>query len=148
MDYDHLNTKEVCDHPEECSSSALTQFCSIIASAPDSIKHSIIPSMLRGHPVDSLLDTGASENFISDGIVNIIGLKPNGKSSKVNMASSELSATVLGRVTSDLDVQGRTYKNLSFEVISNVCADVVLGQSFLNKHSKVLLKLEGTQKRL
>ena len=30
----------------------------------------------------------------------------------------------------------------------NLCADVVLGQSFLNKHSEVLLKLEGTQKRL
>ena len=104
--------------------------------------------MLRGHPVDSLLDTGASENFISEGIVNIVELIPNGKSSKVNMASSELSATILGRVTSDLDVQGRTYKNLSFGIISNLCADVVLGQSFLNKHSEVLLKLEGTQKRL
>ena len=62
--------------------------------------------MLRGHPVDSFLRTGASENFISDGIANTVGLIPNGKSSKVNMASSELSATVLGRVTSDLDFQG------------------------------------------
>ena len=145
---DYLNTKEVRDHPEECSSSSTTQLFSIIASAPDSLKHSIIPCMLRGHPVDSLLDTSASENFISDGIVNTVGLIPNGKSSKVNMASSELSATVLGRVTSDLDVQGRIYKNLSFGIISNLCANVVLGQSFLNKHSEVLLKLEGTQKRL
>ena len=147
-DNDYLNTKEVRNHPEECSSSSTTQFFSIIASAPDSLKHSIIPCMLRGHPVDSLLDTSPSENFISEGIVNTVGLIPNGKSSKVNMASSELSATVLGRVTSDLDVQGRTYKNLSFGIISNLCADVVLGQSFLNKHSEVLLKLEGTQKRL
>ena len=97
--------------------------------------------MLRGHPLDSLLDTGASENFISNGIVNTIGLIPNGKSSKVNMASSEWSATVLGRVTSDLDFQGRPYENLSFGVIPNLCADAVLGQSFLNKHSEVLLKL-------
>ena len=36
-------------------------------------------------PVNSLLDTGAFKNFISDGIVNTIGLIPNGKSSKVNM---------------------------------------------------------------
>ena len=145
---DYLNTKEVRDHPEECSSSSTPQLFSIIASAPDSLKHCIIPCMLRGHPVDSLLDTGPSENFISDRIVNTVGLIPSGKSSKVNMASSEMSATVLGRVTSDLDVQGRTYKNLSFGIISNLCADVVLGQSFSNKHSEVLLKLEGTQKRL
>ena len=118
------------------------QLSSIIASAPDPFKHSIIPCMLRGHPVDSLLDTGAFENFISDGIMNTVGLIPNGKSSKVNMASSELSATVLGRVTSNLDVQGRTYKNLSSGVIPNLFADTVLGQSFLNKHSEVLLKLE------
>ena len=147
---DYLNTKEVRDHLEECSSSSTPQLFSIIASAPDSLKHSIIPCMLRGHPVDSLLDTSASENFISDGIVNTVGLIPKWKISKVNMASSELSATVLGRGTSDFDVQGRTYeyKNFSFEVISNLCADVVLGQSFLNKHSEVLLKLKGTQKRL
>ena len=127
---DNLSTKEVCDHPEECSSSSTTQLFSIMASAPDSLKHSIIPCMLRGHPVDSLLDTGASENFISDRIVNRVGIIPNKKNSKVDMASSELSATVLGRVTSNLDVQGRTYKNLSFGVIPNLCADVLLTQSF------------------
>ena len=98
--------------------------------------------------MDSLLDTGVSENFISDGIVNTVGLIPNGESSKANMALSELSAIVLSRVTSDFKVQGRTYKNLSFGIIPNLCADVALGQSFLNEHSEVLLKLEGTQKRL
>ena len=76
---DNLSTKELCDHPEECSSSALPPLFSIIASAPDSLKHSIIPCMLRGYPVNSLLDTGASEKFISDGIVNTVGLIPNGK---------------------------------------------------------------------
>ena len=80
--------------------------------------------------------------------MNTVRLISNGKCSLVNMASGELSATVLGRVTSDLDVQGRTYKNLSFGVISNLCADVVLGHPFLNKHSEVLFKLKGTQKRL
>ena len=80
--------------------------------------------------------------------MNTVGLIPNGKSSKVNMASSELSATILGQVTSDFDIQGQTYKNLLFGVISNLCADVVLGQSVLNEHSEVLLKLEGTDKRL
>ena len=49
---DNLSTKEVRDHPEECSSSALSQLFSIVASAPDSLKHSIISCMLRGHPVD------------------------------------------------------------------------------------------------
>ena len=100
---DKLSTKEVCDHPEECSASnrksfALAQLFSIIANVPDSLKHFIIPCMLRGNPVNSLLHTGASENLISDRIVNTVGLTPKGKSSKVNMALSELNATVLGRV--------------------------------------------------
>ena len=67
--------------------------------------------MLRGHPVDSVLDRGASENFISDGIVNTVGLILSRESSKVNMASSKSSATVFGQVTSELDVQGQRYKN-------------------------------------
>ena len=102
---DYLNTKEVHNYPEKCLSSSTPQLLSIIASAPDSLKHSIIPCMLRGHPVDSLLDTGACKNFISNEIVNTVGLIPNRKSSKVNMASSELSVTVLGQVTSNLDIQ-------------------------------------------
>ena len=65
---DNLSFKEVFDHPEKCLSSALSQLFSIVACAPDSLKHFIIPSMLRGHPVDSLFETGASENFISKGI--------------------------------------------------------------------------------
>ena len=112
---DYLSTKEVWDHPEECLSSSTTQLFSIIASAPDSLKRSIITCMLRGHPVDNLLDTGASENFISDGIVNTVGLIPNGKSSKVNMASSELSATVLGRVTSTLTFKDEHIKTFRLE---------------------------------
>ena len=38
---DYLNTKEVRDHPKECSSFSTTQLFSIIASAPDSLKHSM-----------------------------------------------------------------------------------------------------------
>ena len=48
-----------------------------------------------------------------------------------------------------VELQGQTYKKLLFEVIPNLCADVILRLSFfLNEHSKVLLKLEGTHKCL
>ena len=115
---DKLSTKEVCHHPEECSSSkrksfALSQLFFIVANAPDSLKHSIIPCMLKGHPVDRYIR--ASENFISDRIVNTVGLIPKRKSSKINLALSELSAIVLGRVTGDHDILGPTYKNFLLE---------------------------------
>ena len=80
---DNLSFKEVFDHPEKCSSFALPQLFSIVACAPDSLKYFIIPSMLRGHPVDSLFETGASEKFISKGIQGrtyknfLFGVVPN-----------------------------------------------------------------------
>ena len=146
-DNDELETEYVTDNKNE-SSSQCPQLFSVAASAPDALKPTVVPCKLEGYPVDSLIDTGASENFMSESTANIVGLIPQGNSSKVSMASNAFSATVLGKVTSSLNIQGRTYPKLSFGVIPNLCADVILGQSFLNQHSEVLLKLKGTEKRL
>ena len=53
------------------------------------------------------------------------------KSSKVNMASSELSAIVLGRMTNNLSIQEQINKKLLFGVIPNPCADVLGSQKSL-----------------
>ena len=87
-----------------------------------------MPCVLKGLKIDGLLDTGASENFISEEVAKSVGLKPSGYKSQVSMASDELTAPVLGKVQNELELQGRKYPNVTFGVIPKLCADIVLGQ--------------------
>ena len=64
------------------------------------------------------------------------------------MASDELTAPVIGKVQSELELQGRKYPNVTFGVILKLCADIVLGQSFLNIHKEVIFKLGGPLDKL
>ena len=71
-----------------------------------------------------------------------------GRPSRVSMASDNLSAPVIGKVCSNLLLQGRDYPNVTLSVMPGLCADVVLGQDFLRQHKEVVIKLGGPKKSL
>ena len=95
-----------------------------------------------------MLDTGASNNFISANVAKAAKLQPTGKPTEVSMVFNLLTAKVLGTVQSDVIVQGRDYANLKFGIAPELCADIILGQDFLNQHEEVVLKLGGPQESL
>ena len=64
------------------------------------------------------------------------------------MASYLLTAKVLETVQSDVKGQRRDYANLKFGVVPKLCADISLGQDFLNQHQEVVLKLGEPQESL
>ena len=121
---------------------------SIAAGAPSCLQRTVLPAKLNGVQVQSLLDTGASESFVSDAVVKTAQLKIHGKPSRVPMAFDKLSAPILGKVCSDLTVQGHDYTNVTLSVMPGLCADVVLGQDFLQQHKEVVIKLGGRRDTL
>ena len=133
------------DSPPEAGSLLLL---SIAAGAPSCVSPTVLPAKLNGLPVKSLLDTGASESFVNEEIAKNAKLVLQGRPSRVSMASDNLSAPVIGKVCSNLLLQGRDYPNVTFSVMSGLCADVVLGQDFLRQHKKVVIKLGGPKKSL
>ena len=64
------------------------------------------------------------------------------------MASDKLVAPVLGKVCSNLLLQGHDYSNVFLEVMNRLCADVVLIQDFLRQHKEVVTKLGGPREIL
>ena len=50
----------------------------ILAGSPSSLKGSVVPCSLNGLLFDSLLDTGASDNFVDKKVAESLGLKPQG----------------------------------------------------------------------
>ena len=101
-----------------------------MAGAPSSLKGSVVPCSLNGLLFDSLLDTGASDNFADKKV------------------AESLNAPILGQISGNLEIQGRNYFDVTLGVVPDLCSDIVLGQSFMNKHKEITFKLNGTQEGL
>ena len=64
------------------------------------------------------------------------------------MASTAMQANVSGKTKGTLIIQDRTYKNISFGVVEGLCADIILGQSFMKEHEEIVFKMGGMQQKL
>ena len=64
------------------------------------------------------------------------------------MASRKLNAPILGQISGNLEIQGRNYFDVTLGVVPDLFSDIVLGQSFMNKHKEIIPKLNGTQEEL
>ena len=100
---------------------------SISAGALSSLNESVVPCSLNGLLFDSLLDTGASDNFVDKNVAESLGLKPQGGTSVVSVASGKLNAPILGQMSGNLEIQRRNYFNVTLGVVPDLCSDIVLG---------------------
>ena len=117
---------------------------SSLAGAPSSLKGSVVPCYLNGLLFSCLLDTGAYDNFVDKKVAESLGLKPQDGTSVVSMASGKLNAPILGQILGNLEIQGRSYFDVTLGVVPDLGSDIVLGQSFMNKHKKITFKLNRT----
>ena len=79
-----------------------------LAMVPEDLNCTTVTSEINDTEVDSLLDTGASGNFMSEDTAKCTKVKLHGKSFKVSMATNKLSANVLGQVITGIDINGVT----------------------------------------
>jgi len=58
------------------------------------------------------------------------------------------SVETLGKTTADLKLLDQTYPSSNFRVLKNLCADVIVGQTFLKLHSSVTYVMNEQKKAL
>jgi len=68
-----------------------------LAFAPSSLGSAVVPGTLNDSPVQVLVDSGASENFIDFGVCHRLNLPVDGYRSSIGMASSEISVEIFGK---------------------------------------------------
>jgi len=61
------------------------------------------------------------------------------------MASSEVLVHTIGKVMGVLELSGRSYNDSTFKVLSELCADVIVGQEFLKCHTSVTFAMNGLE---
>ena len=119
----------------------------VLASAPASLANALVPATLESLPVTVLIDSGASENFVAKRLASSLNLKGIGLSSSVSMASPRFAVKTKGKTSGTMAILGRQY-NLEFNILDNLCADVIVGQEFLKRHSRVVFKMGGSEPEL
>jgi len=119
-----------------------------LASTPPSLASAVVPGTLNDSPVQVLIDSGVSENFVDFGVCNRLNSPVDGDRYSIGMASSEISVETFGKTTTDLNLFDRTYPSSNFRVLKNLCADVIVGQTFLRQHSSVMFMMNGHKEAL
>lgn len=95
-----------------------------------SLSRAVIKILIYGEHVERLIDSGSSKSFIHPKLADKFSLRPDVTSKSVVMASSSFSSKTLGSCTANVTLNERTYPNLKFTVLPELCADVILGQDF------------------
>jgi len=117
-----------------------------LVGAASCLHDAVVDVAVQGTPAKALLDTGASVSFIHKGLVREIGLKSSGKPCNISLASdwphSKSSAKVCSSAQATVKVFNHSYR-LRLGIISDLCADVILGQDFKKLHRSITFKLGG-----
>ena len=64
------------------------------------------------------------------------------------LSSKDFRANVIGTKAFNVVLQDQLYSNVLFNVMDELCADVMLGQDFMKLHEKVIFETGGSCKPL
>ena len=119
-----------------------------IAAASPSLAKSTTTVSINGYEAKALVDSGSSESFIHPKLVKSAALHVYPSSGMISMATSSLTTKVNGYCLVDLVFEGRTYPQLRLSVLTELCADLILGLDFQTKHERVVFEYGGPEHSL
>ena len=91
-----------------------------------------------------MIDTGASDNFINKIVADELQIEGRGSAEQISLATTKAEAKIDGKAIIDIDIYGKLYRQVQLGLMSDLCADVILGQKFLRRHSELTLHYGGS----
>ena len=92
-----------------------------------------------------MIDSGSSDSYIRESAASNMNLCIFPKQKTVPLADKKSVASIIGEVIVDIEVHGRTHKQVVLEVIKDLCSSVIIGRDILGKHRRVVLNFNGPQ---
>ena len=123
-----------------CNSSLSSVF---IAAAPDCLSHAVTTIYVNGIKLSALIDTGSSESYVSQSIVDKLKLNVQNSRKRITMASTNLSSLTHGHCIVTLLYNNISYPAIKLSVLPSLCSDILLGHDFLKLHSSVQIPFGG-----
>ena len=100
--------------------------------------------------LSGLLDTGASDCFMTTKLAKRLGLRINNVfDGKVALADRDLKSNVMGKARADLVLRNEKFlcKIVEFTLLNNLEKDVIIGLKVLKLHQSITLDFEGKTDR-
>lgn len=98
--------------------------------------------------VQALVDTGSTLSFIDEKIAKELHLRVLPSDGKVSMASMSMMTNIKGQCKVKLKVLDHIYNNATLLVLSNMCANIIIGHDILKQHESVQLEFGGNRNPL
>ena len=142
---------KVCRSPSKqkvTSSATREESTSINAAIPDCLKTSKIIMEINGNKIPGIIDSASSDSYIDYNVACKLNIKINYQSSRISLASSSATTTVLGFCHISFKLGTEDYKNFKLGIMKDLCADVLLGIDFQKQHSAVKIIYKGDRNEL
>ena len=106
------------------------------------------PIKLNDLRATALIDSGASSSFVNSKFVLKHTLRCQPHYESTCLASKDFRANEIGTIAFDVVCQDQLYSNVLFNVMDELCADVILGQDFMKLLEKLIFETGGSCKPL
>ncbi|CAK8698052.1 unnamed protein product [Clavelina lepadiformis] len=124
-------------------SATLTPDLRVCALCPYSLSAATLSVCINGRKLCALVDSGSSDNYISNKTIQSLCLDVSPTQQTVSMAQSKLSCTISGFCVADVAINNQTYTAVTFGVMDHLCADIILGQTFQKQHKRLVIEYDG-----
>ena len=101
-----------------------------LVRAPNCLNMAVANGLIDKKTIKFLLDSGVSENFIDKDLVKPLNVDLQGSTTDGMLASTDLTVKPNRNVTSSIQLFGRSYTDLVFEVLENACAEFIQTQFY------------------
>ena len=115
------------------------------AAAPVSLTKAITEVIINGVVLQALVDTGSSESYVSEEIVRQHGWPILKSKNQIILASTSMTSNTKGHCFVSLLHRGTSYQHVKLSILPSLCADVLLGHDFLQRHQTVEIPFQGTK---
>lgn len=108
-------------------------------NVPVGLFHATTFIMVENRTFNTLIDSCASENFISKKVVDLLSLRIFPLSKKGSMAQKSINSQCNGFVVVDfkLGLNDKLYTSVPLTIMKDLCCDGVLEQEFQSRHLKI-----------
>ncbi|GAB1599994.1 uncharacterized protein LOC115215493, partial [Argonauta hians] len=112
---------------------------------PVGLQHAATSVTVQSKTLNTLIDSGASENFICEKVAKSLSMKIFPLLKQISMAKKSCNSQSKGFVVINftLNLNGESYSSIRLTVVKDLCCDIVLGRDFQSRHLRVTFEYGG-----
>ena len=147
------NCGKIGHYTGECKSKASTKVSSAaiqlnvptLATIPSNkISNGCVTLLLNNNGILALVDSGSTpSSFIDKLLAHQLNVKVIPAKGEISLANSSLTTKIEGECLINFTLDNCVYENIKLLVMENLCADITLGQDFMERHKSAIFTFNG-----